>query len=104
MALKRRKKRGAVPEAKKVSKRNRMKKPARAVCGCTARSGEPKTLFAERFEAIRVAGGKMGAEGKMWQTYKCPRKKPGGWHIGTVRWDPWNSSESTSPKDSEAES
>jgi hypothetical protein len=82
-----RRKRGPVPESKKVPKKARKRHPVRAVCGCTSRDGEPKTLFPEREEATRIAGGRMGREGKMWQIYKCPRGA-GGFHIGTVRWDP----------------
>lgn len=89
MTLHRRKKRtsGVV----RVPKRNFSKRGQRAVCACTAMNGEPKTLFSEKFLATKRAGDTMGPEGKMWQVYKCPSGD--GWHIGTVRWDPWKRSE-----------
>lgn len=80
----------------KRPKRQFSRKGQRAVCGCTAMNGEPKTLFSEQFLARKRAGDTMGPEGKMWQTYKCPNPKVTGWHIGTVRWDPWKRFESNS--------
>lgn len=87
MPLHHRKKKTGVPEARRVAKKARSKNPVRAECGCTSKSGHPKTLFTEKWDATRVAGNKMGAEGEMWEIYKCPRRT--GFHIGTVRWDPW---------------
>lgn len=78
------------------AKRQFSRRSKRAICGCTAQNGDPKTFYSERFLARKTAGDIMGAEGKMWQTYKCPRIR-GGWHIATVRWDPWNKSDSNSP-------
>lgn len=78
------------------AKRNRTKKRQRAICGCTAANGDPKTWFSQRFLATKAAADILGPEGKMWETYKCPRIR-GGWHIATVRWDPWNKSDSNSP-------
>jgi len=69
-------------------KRQFKRKPQRSVCGCTTRSGEPKTLFPERTLASKTAGDIMA----MWETYKCPSRL--GWHIATVRNDPWKKSES----------
>lgn len=77
---------------RRKGKRQHTRKPGRAVCGCTAMNGDPKTLFVEKFLASRTAGDTMGINGKMWETYKCP--EGGGFHIATVRWDPWSKSES----------
>lgn len=72
-------------------------KAARAVCGCTARNGAPKTLYSQKWLATKGAADIMGPDGKMWQVYKCPNGS-GGWHIGSVRWDPWNKSSYNSPE------
>lgn len=69
----------------------RQKPKPRQSCGCTSRSGEAKWLFRERFQASARAGDTMGAEGKLWQVYKCPLGAP-GFHITTARWDPWKKS------------
>lgn len=77
------------------AKRQLQKRPVVGVCGCTARSGDPKTLFPSKEIARRRAGDTMGIDGKMWEIYKCPDPAgAGGFHIATVRWDPWKLSES----------
>lgn len=65
-------------------------RPRQGACTCTSRSGQSKWLFKERWQASARAGDTMGAEGKLWQVYKCP--SGAGWHITTVRVDPWKKS------------
>lgn len=79
------------------AKRQFTKKTQRAVCSCVTRSGEPKTLFPEKYIASRTAGDTM-VKGKMWEVYRC-RNGGAGWHIATVRWDPWSKSQSDSPEE-----
>lgn len=62
------------------------RKARRAVCACRAQNGEPKTLYPLRHHASRAAVMHY-APGKMWQVYKCPEGD--GYHVTTVRWDPW---------------
>lgn len=79
--------------AHKRTKRAFTQKAKRAVCGCTAQNGDPKTLYSQKFLATKAAGATM-ERGKMWQIYKCPEGQ--GFHIATVRWDPWSRFESNS--------
>lgn len=76
-------------------KRSRSRKDQRGACECKSRDGEPKVLFSQRFLASKRAGDTMGAEGKMWQVYKCP-SGGNGFHITTARFDPWKKSTSAS--------
>lgn len=76
----------------KTPKRQFKPKTQRAVCGCTAQNGEPKTLFPEKHIASRTAGDTIGhGNGKMWEVYRC-RGGGVGWHIASVRYDPWSKS------------
>lgn len=63
------------------------KRDRKGACSCTGHSGEPKTLFSERWKASKRAGMFFSSEGRMWRTYKCP--ETGGWHIASVKVDPW---------------
>lgn len=67
------------------------------VCTCTRRTGEPKTLYSQRWIASARAGDTM-EPGKMWEIYKCP-SGGAGYHIATVRWNPWKNSPSHSPRE-----
>lgn len=71
----------------RVAKHAKARKGRRAQCTCVSRSGVPKVAYTSRWKATGRAGATMGPEGKMWQIYKCP--DGAGFHIGTVRWDPW---------------
>ncbi|QWY84142.1 hypothetical protein SEA_A3WALLY_335 [Microbacterium phage A3Wally] len=73
-------------EKRRKGKARFTRKSRRAVCGCRALNGSPKTLYSQKWLATKGACDVMD-KGKMWQTYKCPEGL--GWHIGTVRWDPW---------------
>jgi hypothetical protein len=72
-------------------KRQYTPKAKRGACQCKAQNGDPKTLFAEHWQASKLAGDTMGSV-KMWEVNKCPYPDSDGYHIATVRWNPWNSS------------
>ena len=67
-------------------------KGRKGICTCTSRAGDVKTLYSQRWIASRRAGDTM-EPGKMWEIYKCPSGGD-GYHIATVRWDPWKNSPS----------
>lgn len=71
---------------RKPGKKSFTKKHRKDVCECTTRSGLPKTMYSQRWLAQKAAG-ELLDKGKPWQTYRCP--EGGGWHIRSVRWNPW---------------
>lgn len=73
---------------KRVAKPRFTTKARRAVCACKAQNGAPKTLYSQHWMASKSAGDILGPQGKMWEIYKC-RSGGAGFHIATVRSDPW---------------
>lgn len=82
----------------RVPKTDKIKKSRRYQCGCVSAAGVPKVWFAERWDASRRAGDTMEA-GKMWNVYRCPERNRVGYHIASVRNDPWKNSQSESESD-----
>lgn len=68
------------------------KKPRTGQCECTSAAGKGKKLYPSRWQASRTGAdtARLRGDGSLWETYKCPKGE--GWHIATLRVDPWKES------------